>query len=179
MFQAIINRAQSAINDAVASAATRALMAVPFLLAAGFGVAALYLRLAREYGAETATMLMAALWTAVGLVVAAILASRRNDDDTSGASDAAYEDKRSETAASGDTAQPTTGPTLAFSGAEKDLLLAALTSAAPIAMPQLARLLLRNLPLIAVIIAAYFVLTRAPSPTADEVAERMSAAPAE
>ena len=178
MFQAFINRAQSAINDAVASAATRALMAVPFLLAAGFGVAALYLRLAREYGAETATMLMAALWTVVGLVVAAILASRRNHNDTSGASDDTSEDERSGTAASGDPAQ-STGPTLAFSGAEKDLLLAALTSAAPIAMPQLARLLLRNLPLIAVIIAAYFVLTRAPSPTADEVAERMSAAPAE
>lgn len=178
MFQAIINRAQSAINDVVASAATRALMAVPFLLAGGFGVAALYLRLSREYGAETASMLMALLWAAVGIVVAAIIAVRRKqDDDAAQAGDDAY--GRSESAATADDTQPASGPALGFSGTEKDLLLAALTSAAPIAMPQLARILLRNLPLIAVVIAAYFILTRVPSSTTDEVAERMSAAPAE
>lgn len=154
MLQGIFSRAQSAINETLADAAGKALMAVPFVLAIGFAIAALYLRIAREYGAETATMVMALLWLTIGIAISAILALRRAHAAPSDTSDREAEIE-SETA-SGSTASSAAS----FTTAERDLLLAALTSAAPIALPQLLRILLRNLPLLAAIGAAIFVLTR-------------------
>ena len=65
----------------------------------------------------------------------------------------------SPSAAADDTAQDqqARGP---LSQTDKDLLVAALTSAAPIALPGLLRILLKNLPLLAVILTAIFVMTR-------------------
>ena len=53
MFQSLFRRAEVAIEHTVGHIATRALIAVPFLIAAGFGTAALSLRLNREFGPET------------------------------------------------------------------------------------------------------------------------------
>lgn len=170
MFQAIITRAQDAVGDVVAHAATRALMAVPFVIAGGFGIAGLYLRLAREYGAETASLLMAALFFVIGLVTFAILSMRRQSD-TVETSEAATETDRAASSYEASSAP-------SFSSAEKDLLLAGLTTAAPIALPQLLRILLRNLPLVAVVAAAFFILTRASSNDESQGVEPM-AAPAE
>ncbi len=169
MFQAIISRAQTAIDDTLALVASRALMAVPFIVAVAFGVAALYLRLAREYGAETASLVMAALWLLVGLLVAAVLAMRAAEP-----SDSAGEELRAETPAT----DAATSSNASFSNTERDLLLAGLTSAAPIALPQLLRMIMRNLPLIAAIAVAIFVMTR-PSATNEEQENAAAPMPAE
>lgn len=171
MFQAIITRAQDAMGDAVAHAAIRALLAVPFIIAGGFGIAGLYLRLAREYGAESASLMTAGLFLVIGLVALAILSLRKRYEEP-----AVDESTAAETVASNSEAS-SFAPS--FTPAEKDLLLAGLTSAAPIALPHLVRLLLRNLPLLAVIAAAIFVLTQAsPNDEAQSTAEPMPA-PAE
>lgn len=172
MFQAIITRAQDAMGDAVAHAAIRALLAVPFIIAGGFGIAGLYLRLAREYGAESASLMTAALFLVIGLVALAILSLRKRyeepaaDDETAAAETVASNSEASSFAPS-------------FTPAEKDLLLAGLTSAAPIALPHLVRLLLRNLPLVAVIAAAIFVLTQASANDEAQSSAEPMPAPAE
>lgn len=172
MFQAIIARAKDAVGDVVAHAAVRALLAVPFVIAGGFGIAGLYLRLTREYGAESASLLMAFLFLVIGSVALAILSLRKHYDAPEAAEESAAESESGASTAEASSFVPS------FTPAEKDLLLAGLTTAAPIAFPQLVRILLRNLPLLAVIAAAVFVLTRSSTGAQSQGVEPMPA-PAE
>jgi predicted permease len=161
MFSSIFNRAQRTVDNAIGQAVNRLIIATPFLIATGFGTAAMYLRLDREYGAETATLILAAAFSIVGLLALAILLPRRSQLDAPAAEAPAA-------ASASDADQTGTAPSM--SDSDRELLMAALTSAAPIALPGLVRTLLRNLPLVAVIIAAFLVMTHQPTAqSADEV----------
>ena len=155
MFQSLFRRAEVAIEHSVGQLVLRILVAVPFLIAAGFGTAALSLRLSRQFDPETANLLMAGLFVLIGAVVAIIVAFRSPKDRTTNGT-ATVETGATEPL-------PTPGDPV-YSNADKELLMAAQTSAAPIALPLVSRVVIRNLPLIASIGAAIFVMTR-PSPS--------------
>jgi hypothetical protein len=154
VFRAIFQQAQATVESSIDHAIDRVIMAVPFLVAAGFGTAALALRLVDTYGGETGALIMAGLFVLVGLVVATFQAVSRKRRPRASASVA--DTNSADAPAAGETTTSSTG----FSSSEKDLLVAALTTAAPVALPQLLRVLLRNLPLLAAIAAGIFVLTR-------------------
>jgi ABC-type antimicrobial peptide transport system permease subunit len=154
MFQSLFKRAEVAIEQSVGQVITRVLIAVPFLIAAGFGTAALSLRLNRQFDAETSNLIMAGLFGLVGLACAMVFALKSAPEKNTG------------TASSAEAIPPQSEPesNMAFSDTDRELLIAALTSAAPIALPQVARMVMRNLPVLAAIGAAIFVMTRPANP---------------
>ncbi len=158
MFQAALQKAQRAVDSTVEKLLTRAAVAVPLVIAAGFGTAALTVTLTQTYGPAVSYTMMAGLFAAVGGVIAAIVS------------------------ANGTTAQaeaPQATPSVAEDMAEvaaplmdRETLIALLTTAGPVALPGLLRLAARNLPLLvmAVIVAIFFFgrsLTSADSETAE------------
>jgi hypothetical protein len=152
MMQSLFRRAEVAIEQSVGHVVTRVLIAVPFLIAAGFGTAALSLRLNRQYDTETSNLIMAGLFGLVGLGCALIFALRSSPEKKAGT--ATDTEAAPEPDSAGDTA---------FSDTDRELLMAALTTAAPIALPQVARMVMRNLPVLAAVGAAIFVMTRSSS----------------
>jgi hypothetical protein len=151
MFQSLFRRAEVAIEHTVYQVVVRVLIAVPFLVALGFAAAALSMRLDRTYDPETSRLIMAGVFGAAGLLAALVVAMR------------APKTQEAATASSVETATPAPGSDdvdKSFADADRELLFAALTSAAPIAVPHLARLVLRNLPLLTAIAAGIFVMTR-------------------
>ncbi len=159
MFQSIFKRAEGMIEQSIGQLVVRIIMAVPFMIAAGFGISALSTRVNREYGAEAGHLMMAGIFFGLGVVVALVVAMRKPQPG------AATADAEATGPAPGaEQTRPADGTT--FSDVDRELVLAALTSAAPIAVPYLARLILRNLPLVAAVAASIFVMTR---PTSSQV----------
>ncbi len=148
MFAAIMRRAQVTVDHAVDQVVNKAIVAIPFVIAAAFGTAALAFRLVREYGPETANVILAILFVAIGLIAALIVNYKQSSaagPDSVAAAEAA------------ETASPGAEQS-SMSDTDKDLLKAALTSAAPLALPRILRLIARNLPLVLSILAALFIL---------------------
>ena len=75
MFQAIVGRAQYAIQSAVAKYVLRAAVAVPFVVGLGFGIAALDTILIDYYGHTTAYLMLAGAFMAIGIVAAGAIAA--------------------------------------------------------------------------------------------------------
>lgn len=73
MFRALINDAKSAVGAVIGKYAIRASVAVPFVVALGFGIAALTLALVERFGAITAYAIMAGGFAAIGLIAAAVV----------------------------------------------------------------------------------------------------------
>lgn len=150
MFDSLRRWAQSTIDRAIGEVISRAIVVIPFLVAAGFGTAALSIRLNRELGPETGALILAAGFAALGLVAALVVYLR---------SDAATENgEEPAEPLAGDASEASDASSLA--NVDRELLMAALTSAAPIALPGLMRMAVRNLPLIAAVAAAAFVISR-------------------
>lgn len=151
MFGFLFRRAQATVDRAVDHIVHRLLIAIPFLIAGGFGTAALAIRLNREFGPETTSLIMAGGFAVLGLVVALIIRAR---SEAPAESEAAAEEPAAQTSA----AAGVEGPDL--SSTDRDLIMAALTSAAPIAIPAVVRTIGRNLPLVAAVAAAAFIISR-------------------
>ena len=151
MFQAVFRRAQAAVETSIDQAINRTIMMVPFLVAAGFATAALAYRLNRAFGPETGNLLMAALCVAVGVLTAAVMSSRQKP-----ATDAVEVAAQPEAIAT-EGKEATSSP---LADVDRELITAALTSIAPMAVPQVLRMVTRNLPLIAAIAAGMFVISR-------------------
>lgn len=150
MFAALMNRAQATVDNAIGHAINRALIAIPFILAGAFATAALAFRLVREFGPETANLMLACLFLVVGLICAAVFRVRpapvAASEEPLPAALSGSEDQQSAEAA--------------LESPDRELLMAAVTSAAPIAIPALLRAIIRNLPLVLAVLSAIFVLTR-------------------
>lgn len=163
MLGMLFRRAQATVDHAVGQVLIRTIVAIPFIIAAGFGTAALSMRLNREYGAETGSLILAVGFVALGLLTALVVYLRSSEAPNASEEPAA------------DSASPETGAnsdqTESFSTVDRELLTAALTSAAPLAMPALMRMLLRNLPLLAAVAAAVFVVSRDNDPGIPEPGE--------
>jgi hypothetical protein len=148
MLGSLFRRAQATVDNVIDHAVNRALVVIPFLIAAGFGTAALSMRLNREFGAETGSLILAGGFVLLGLVVALVVHLR--------SSKPADTDETAETV-DGD---PEQAADPAMANVDRELLMAALTTAAPIALPGLLRAVMRNLPIVAAIAAAGFIMLR-------------------
>lgn len=148
MFGALLRKAQSSVDNAVSQIVGRVLIAIPFLVAAGFATAALHSRVSAIYGAEAANLGIAGLYTLLGIVTAIVVSSRGGDS------------QKMEAEPQPAAASEQSEPRRPMSATDRELLMAALTSAAPIVAPTVLRMVVRNLPLIAAVGAALFVMTQ-------------------
>ena len=146
MLQAIVDRAQRSIDTLVSKYVTRAAVAVPFVVAFGFGTAAAMVKLTEEFGSMTAYTILAAAFGAVGLAAATVIA-------LSGPNPIASVDPVEEAAAaSGDNGKK--------SAIDPEMILAAVGAVGPAALPAIIRLLAKNLPLVfGVVIIAYILFS--------------------
>lgn len=160
LFGALIHRAQESVDTVIAQTLNRVIIGVPFVIAGGFGTAALWIYLEGAYGALIANLALTALFVLVGLVLALSL--------NTGASASAGADATDSSTGTGHApGAADEAPSKPMSAADRELLMTTLTTAAPIALPGLLRILLRNLPLLAVIAAVAFLISRSVTGGAD------------
>lgn len=156
IFGSLFRRAEDAVGNILDQALARILVALPLLVAAGFATAAASGYLNARYGSETGNLIMAAGFGVLSLLVAGYVA-------TWPAVQAAQSETANQQATAGNSAAadtPNTSQTAAISDSERELFNSVLASAAPIALPGLVRLLLRNIPLLLAILLAGYVLSR-------------------
>jgi len=161
MLQSLFRRAEATVDNAIAVALVRALVALPFLISAGFATAALAAYLYREFGSETGNIVMAGVFIVVGAITAAVVAARSKAPDAGTASSATQPDERRTENA--DPEAPLLDPM------DREVVAATLAAIGPMAIPFVVRAVVRNLPLVAAVAAAGFILSRqggadAPSP---------------
>ncbi len=161
MFQAVVQRAQRAVDSTLAKLMTRAAVAVPLLIALGFGTAALTVTLTQIYGPALSYTMMAGLFAVLGGITAAVVSAN--------GSSAEAEPEKVHSAAE-DVAE-VAAPLL-----DRETIVAMLTTAGPVALPGLLRLAARNLPLLVMaVIVAFFFFGR--SLTGDEAKTAEASSP--
>ena len=79
MFRGLINDATVAAGSVVSKYAVRASVAVPFMIALGFGTAGLTLWLIEHYGARDAYFIVALGFGALGLIAAILVQGKEQD----------------------------------------------------------------------------------------------------
>jgi hypothetical protein len=155
MFQGLLKRAERSIDSVVTKFVDRALVTAPLVVAGGFATAALTVKLVELYGHVTAYALMAALFAVIGLVTLALVG---NGASTGAASETA-ESEPQQTAAD-ESASDSEASDMDLSDLLTPEMRAILTSAAPMALPGIARGVSRNLPLILLLAVVGFVISR-------------------
>ena len=157
MFRGLINDAKSAAGAVVAKYAVRASVAVPFLVAVGFATAAAVLMLTERFGAMTAYWIMAGSFTAIGLVAALVVGLKEQEEEVAEA-----------VAEKSDTAAVATDAAAQAAVQMPIALLGTLLSspAGPVSVSGLARMVGRNLPLVALL--ALIALIFWPNETSEE-----------
>jgi hypothetical protein len=150
MFQSLINRAQRSIDTLVSRYVARAAVAVPFIVAMGFGTAAASVKLTQVYGNLTAYTILAAAFAGIGLIAAAGIAFSGSGEPASSDEPEAEEAAQSDTESNLESAiDPAT-------------VMSALTTVGPVALPHVLRLLARNLPLVlGLLVLAYLLFADA------------------
>lgn len=160
MFRTLINDAKSAAGSVIGKYAIRASVAVPFIVAAGFGTAATTLVLVDRFGAVMAYGLMAGGFAAVGLLAAAIVTVKEQEEVT--------EDAQAEKT---DTAE-VAGDAAAQAAVQLPLALLGTLLTMPMgpgAAAGGAKMLMRNLPLVLLAaVLAFLFWPSAKTPDADE-----------
>jgi len=157
MFQAVVQRAQRAVDSTLAKLMTRAAVAVPLLIAAGFGTAALTVTLTEAYGPALSYTMMAGLFVVLGGITATIVSAN-----------GVLKEQVEEPAPSvAEDVAEVAAPLL-----DRNTLVALLTTAGPVALPGLLRLAARNFPLlVAAAIVAFFFFGRSITGKEPDVAE--------
>jgi hypothetical protein len=144
MFEGIVARAQRSADTLVSKYVTRLAVAVPFVIALGFGTAAASVRLTEEFGSLGAYTILASAFGVIGLVAAAAIALGSPKPHVAIVPHAA------------DTpVETTTDDSMAVT---PELVLTALGALGPAALPQLARLLLKNIPLVILALVLGYLL---------------------
>ena len=153
MFGRLFREAQSSIDTALTQFVTKVLVSIPFGVAAVFSTIVLRRWLIVQYGADTADLALASGFAILGLIGVLSVNSGRSRERAS-----SNEPKAEEAG----TPSPSLAPASEqpFSETDRELLLAALTTAMPVALPTIVRNLLKNLPLVIVLASAAFVATR-------------------
>jgi len=151
MLQSLFRRAEASVDHAIASVLARALVAIPFLVGAGFGTAALAIYVYEAFGKVVGNLLLAGVFCLAGLVTAAIVATRSNSSSRGGPETAPEASSATDGA---EASRPL------FDPMDRDVMAAMATTVGPVALPFVLRSVMRNLPLIAAVAAAGFVLTR-------------------
>jgi hypothetical protein len=81
MFQGLINNAKSAVSGLVLKYVARASVAVPFLVALGFALAAITVMLVDRFGHVTAYWVVAGGLALVGAMAAVIVSAREHEEE--------------------------------------------------------------------------------------------------
>lgn len=141
MFQSLVNRAQRSVDSLISKYVARVAVAVPFIIAMGFGTAAAAVKLTAEYGSMTAYTILAGAFSAIGLVAAVAIAMVSPQPAASSEATA----EQAPAAQNAETAEEEAGPELPVDPA---MVLSMLTTLGPVLTPYLLRTLVRNLPLL-------------------------------
>lgn len=153
MFQGLLKRAERSIDSAVTKVVDRALMTAPLVVAGAFATAALTVKLVELYGHVLAYAMMAGAFAVIGLITMAVLGT--------GNAKAAPESATPEAEQSKDASDDAdAGPDMDLSALLTPELRAILTSAAPIAVPGIARGVTKNLPLILLLTVVGYIVSR-------------------
>jgi hypothetical protein len=80
MFRGLINDAKSAVGNLVLKYVARASVAVPFVIAVGFAVAAIASMLVERFGAVTGYWIVAGGMAAVGIIAAIVVSVREHKE---------------------------------------------------------------------------------------------------
>lgn len=151
----IFRRAQATVDNAIGIAVARAIVAIPFLIAAAFGVAALQVRLHREFDPEIVNLLLAGVFCVVGIIAFLVVDTKSPTVPASVPADQVAADAAPlEAQSAGD------GLKLDLDPQDRELLAAALTSVAPLALPSIMKIVMRNLPALLALAAAIFAMYR-------------------
>lgn len=149
MFRSLIRDAKTAAGAVVSKYVIRASVAVPFVVAAGFGTAAVTLILVERFGAVAAYGLMAGGFVAIGLVSALLVTIKEQEEKA--------EDKKAADADTAEVASDTA--TQAAIQLPMALVGTLLTSPfGPSAALSGAKLLVRNLPLVILLLVIGYLL---------------------
>jgi len=149
MLQSLFRRAEAKVDNAIANVLLRAFVALPFIVAVGFGTAALAIYAYDYLGVLLGNIVLAGLFSVIGLILAAVVAVRNHAPHVGEAQLAGAEEQTTETE-----------PKQLFDPMDREVVSAMASAVAPLALPLLVRPVMRNLPLIAAIAAAGYVLTR-------------------
>ncbi|MEZ5774870.1 MAG: hypothetical protein R3D33_09290 [Hyphomicrobiaceae bacterium] len=162
MFQSILNRAERKIDSALTHLMLRIAMTVPIIVGVGFALAAICGWLAREFGWIYGSLILGGVLMLCGLIGHMIVARQPTGEPGS----ATIEEEGA------------TASEMASGLISPDMIASAVASLGPVLGPVVARSLLRNLPLVIVVIAiGYFIsqspLTRGKDAEPDAFAEGM------
>jgi len=156
LFESVLHRAEAMIGNVLEQALARALVALPLLIAAGFGTAALSTYVNAKYGIQTGQLIMAGGFATLGLLAMLFVSIVGPATIESGEAATASDD-----AGTAEGGQSPDSPAMrAFGDAEHELVTTMLASAAPVAVPGILRTLIRNLPLVILILIVAFILSR-------------------
>ena len=81
MFRGLINDAKSAVGNVVLKYVARASVAVPFVIAVGFTVAAIAAMLVERFGAVTGCWIMAGGLAAIGIIATFVVSAREHKEE--------------------------------------------------------------------------------------------------
>jgi hypothetical protein len=143
MFRGLINDAKTAAGSLVGKYLVRASVAVPFIVAIGFAVAAVTLMLVDRFGAINGYLMVAGGFTLIGLVASLVVSVKEQEEEVA-------ETK----AEASDTASVATDAAAQAAVQAPLALLATLfaTPAGPTALAGGARMLARNIPLVVLLV---------------------------
>ncbi len=151
MFRGLLNDAKSAMGAMLAKYLARASVAVPFLIAAGFAIAAITIMLVERYGQVTAYWIMTAALALIGAIASLVVSVKEQEEE-------AAEEAAAETA---DTTAASATAAVAEAAAQNPMALLSMLSALPMGPASLVpalRVLARNLPLVVLLAAITFLL---------------------
>jgi hypothetical protein len=151
MFKGLLNDAKSAMGSLIARYLARASVAVPFLIAAGFAIAAITLMLVEQYGQVTAYWIMAGALAMIGALASLVVSVKEQGEE-------AAEQAAAETA---DSSASTATAAVAEAAAQNPMALLTMLSALPMGPASLVpalRLVARNIPLVVLLAAITFLL---------------------
>lgn len=144
MFASLFRRAEASVDNAIADFVGRVLIALPFIVALGFGAASLSIVANRTYGPEIGNLVVAAAFVVLGVIVAIVVKFRKSplpvvDEEPN-------ESSPEQTASAG-------------SIFDNEQMMGILSSAAPILLPALLRTATKNWPLILAVAAGLYVFS--------------------
>lgn len=162
MFAALFKRAEQTVDSAIGDLGNRIVIAIPFLIALGFGATSLTLYLDRIYGSELGTLMVAGAFCLLGFIVALVVRIRRRQAESRQQAVAADSNLASD--APKDELASVNGSPSIF---DDETVMAMVTSAAPIVLPAVLRTGMKNWPILLAAAAGLYVVSR-PGGTAAE-----------
>jgi hypothetical protein len=154
VFAGLFERAEASVDNAIGDLGNRILIAIPFIAAAGFLAASLWLVATRTYGPEIGNLVVAGGFLLVGCVIALIVKQRRRAPEPFIEPEPAAR------------TEETIGPTRSIF--EDENVMGILSAATPVLLPALLRTATKNWPLVLAAAASFYVFSRSDAAAAPQ-----------